>query len=172
MKAAVFANIIHTIQINMIKVRLQIADGAIEDTADKYGLVYLKADNRFAAPTKGFETSKYAEQPGSNINPKTVDDEFDYKVEFFVKANGDLGNANAVIANFNSLLYIQDADKIKTFKQVTFYNDYKKVKIVGYPTPIAEATDFWRDSNGNAADVVCVEWTIKVNDPTLCDFNI
>ena len=172
MKAAVFANIIHTIQINMIKVRLQLADGAIEASADKYGVVYLKADNRSAAPTKGFETSKYAEQPGSNINPKTVDDEFDYKVEFFVKANGDLGNANAVIANFNSLLYTQDADKIKTFKQVTFYNDYKKVKIVGYPTPIVEATDFWRDSNGNAADVVCVEWTIKVNDPTLCDFNI
>ena len=172
MKAAVFANIIHTIQINMIKVRLQIADGAIEDTADKYGLVYLKADNRFAAPTKGFETSKYAEQPGSNINPKTVDDEFDYKVEFFVKANGDLANANAAIAAFNSLLYTKDADGIKTFKQITFYNDYKKVKIVGYPNPIEEATDFWRDSNGNAADVVCVEWTIKENDPTLCDFNI
>ena len=101
-----------------------------------------------------------------------VDDEFDYKVEFFVKADGNLGNANAVIANFNSLLYTQDADKIKTFKKVTFYNDYKKVKIVGYPTPIAEATDFWRDSKGKTADVVCVEWTIKVNDPTLCDFNI
>ena len=172
MKAAVFANIIHTIQISMIKVRLQIADGAIEDTADKYGLVYLRADNRFAAPTKGLETSKYAEQPGSNINPKTVDDEFDYKVEFFVKADGNLGNANSVIASFNSLLYTQDADKIKTFKKVTFYNDYKKVKIVGYPSPIEEATDFWRDSKGKAADVVCVEWTIKVNDPTLCDFNI
>lgn len=156
----------------MIKVRLQIADGAIEDTADKYGLVYLSADNRLAAPTKGYEVSKYAEQPGSNIIPKTVDDEFDYLVKFFVKADGDIGNANAVIASFNSLLYTNDQDNIKTFKQVTFYNDYKKVKIVGYPNPIAEATDFWRDSKGNAADVVCVEWTIKVNNPTLCDFNI
>lgn len=156
----------------MIKVRLQIADGAIEDTADKYGLVYLKADNRFAAPTKGFEASQYAEQPGSNINPKTVDDEFDYKVEFFIKADGDLGNANAVITNFNSLLYTETADHVKTFKQVTFYNDYKKVKIVGYPTPIDEAMGFWRDSKGRTADVVRVEWTIKVNNPTLCDFNI
>ena len=172
MKAAVFANIIHTIQISMIKVRLQIADGAIEDTADKYGLVYLRADNRFAAPTKGLETSKYAEQPGSNINPKTVDDEFDYKVKFFVKADGSVGNANAVIARFNARLYTEDENKVKTFKQVAFYNDYKKVKIVGYPSPIEEATDFWRDSKGRAADVVCVEWTIKVNDPTLCDFNI
>ena len=46
------------------------------------------------------------------------------------------------------------------------------VKIVGYPSPIEEATDFWRDSRGKQADVVCVEWTINVNDPTLCDFNI
>lgn len=172
-KDAAFANITHkTHQTTMIKVRLQIADGTIEDTADKYGLVYIKADNRFAAPLKGFETSKYAEQPGSNINPKTVEDEFDYKVEFFIRADGDIGNANAVIANFNALLYTQDADNIKTFKQVTFYNDYKKVKIVGYPSLISEATDFWRDSRGRAADVVCAEWTIKVNDPTLCDFNI
>ena len=156
----------------MIKVRLQIADGNIEDTADKYGLVYLSADNRFAAPTKGFETSKYAERPGSNIIPRTVDDEFEYKVNFFIKVDGDLENANQKIAAFNSLLYTKDADNIKTFKQVTFYNDYKRVKIVGYPNPIEEATDFWRDSNGKVADVVCVEWTIKVNDPTLCDFNI
>lgn len=155
----------------MIKVRVQIADGEIKDTIE-YGLIYLESDSRFSAPTKGFEESTYAEQPGSNIDPKTVDDKFDYKVKFFVKADRDLENANQKIAAFNSLLYTKDADNIKTFKQVTFYNDYKKVKIVGYPKPIEEATDFWRDSRGKQADVVCVEWTIMVNDPTLCDFNI
>lgn len=156
----------------MITVRLQIADGDIKDTASEYGLVYLEADSRLAAPIKAFEKSTYAEQPGSNLDPKTVDDEFDYKVKFFVKANGDLDNANAVISNFNALLYTENTDNIKTFKQVTFYNDYKKVKIVGYPSPISEATEFWRDSMGRQADVVCVEWTIHVNNPTLCDFNI
>lgn len=156
----------------MIKVRLQIADGGLFDTADAYGLVYLEADSRFAAPIKGHEKSSYPEQPGTNLDPKTVDDEFEYKVKFFVKADGDLENANQKIAAFNSLLYTKDADNIKTFKQVTFYNDYKKVKIVGYPSPIEDATDFWRDSRGKQADVVCVEWTINVNNPTLCDFNI
>lgn len=156
----------------MITVRLQIADGEVKDTASEYGLVYLEADSRFAAPTKGFEESTYAEQSGSNIDPKTVDDKFDYKVKFFVKTDGDIGNANAIIAKFNALLYTKDANNIKTFKQVTFYNDYKKVKIVGYPKPIEEATEFWRDSRGRQADVVCVEWTITANDPTLCDFNI
>lgn len=156
----------------MIKVRMQIDGGDIKDTASEYGLIYLESDNRLNAPIKGFEKTSYAEQPGFNIDPRTVDDGFEYKVRFFIKADGELGNANAVLSSFNSLLYSQDEDSVKTFKQVAFYNDYKKVKIVGYPTPIAEATDFWRDSRGNVADVVCVEFIINVNDPTLCDFNL
>lgn len=155
----------------MIKVRLQIANGDILDTADNYGLVYISADSRFAAPIKQREVTTYAEQEGENISTKTVDDAFDYKVTWFIKADGSLGNANAVIARFNSLLYTQDGD-VKTFKQVVFYNDYKKVKIVGTPSPIQEATEFWRDQSGKQHDVVCVEWVIRVSKPSLCDFNL
>ena len=155
----------------MIKVRLQIADGNIIDTADTYGLVYISADSRFDAPIKEFEKTSYPEQEGENILAKTVSDAFDYKVTWFVKADGSLGNANAVIARFNSLLYTQEGD-VKTFKQVTFYNDYKKVKIVGTPSLIQEATEFWRDANGKQHDVVCVEWVIRVSKPSLCDFNL
>lgn len=155
----------------MITVRLQIADGNIVDTADTYGLVYISADSRFAAPIKEFERTSYPEQEGENILAKTVSDAFDYKVTWFVKADGSLGNANAVIARFNSLLYDQEGD-VKTFKQVTFYNDYKKVKIVGTPSLIQEATEFWRDANGKQHDVVCVEWVIRVSKPSLCDFNL
>ena len=155
----------------MIKVRLQIADGDILDTADNYGLVYISADSRFSAPIKQREVTTYPEQEGENISAKTVDDAFDYKIVWFVKADGSLGNANGVIARFNSLLYTQEGD-VKTFKQVTFYNDYKKVKIVGIPSPIQEATEFWRDAQGTQHDVVCVEWVIRVSKPSLCDFNL
>ena len=155
----------------MIKVRLQIADGDILDTADNYGLVYISADSRFAAPIKQREGTTYAEQEGENTSTKTVDDAFDYKVTWFIKADGSLNNANDTIARFNSLLYTQDGD-VKTFKQVAFYNDYKKVKIVGIPSPIQEATEFWRDANGKQHDVVCVEWVIRVSKPSLCDFNL
>jgi hypothetical protein len=155
----------------MITVRLQIADGNIVDTANTYGLVYISADSRFAAPIKEFEKTSYPEQEGENILAKTVSDAFDYKVTWFVKADGSLGNANAVIVRFNSLLYTQEGD-VKTFKQVTFYNDYKKVKIVGTPSLIQEATEFWRDANGKQHDVVCVEWVIRVSKPSLCDFNL
>lgn len=155
----------------MIKVRLQIGDSDIVDTIDGYGLVYVSSDHRLEAPIKEFEKTSYPEQEGENIHPATVSDAFDYKVTWFVKADGSLDNANAVIARFNSLLYTQEGD-MKTFKQVTFYNDYKKVKIVGTPSPIQEATEFWRDQSGKQHDVVQVEWVIRVSKPSLCDFNL
>lgn len=155
----------------MIRVRLQIGDGKIYDTEQQYNLVYVSSDNRFAAPTKEFETTSYPEQSGVNIHPKTTDNSFDYKVSFFVKANGSLENANQFIKAFNAQLY-EEVDGVKEFKQVSFYNDYKKVKIVGYATPIQEATEFFRDSNGTQHDIVVVEWVIKVGNPNLCDFNL
>lgn len=151
--------------------RLQIGDGAILDTIDGYGLVYVSSDSRFEAPIKEMEKTSYPERAGENSLNKAVRDAFDYKVKWFVKANGSLDNANKVIANFNSQLYTQDND-IMTFKRVSFYNDYKKVLIVGRPSLIAEATEFWRDANGKQHDVVCVEWVIRVSRPNLCDFNL
>lgn len=155
----------------MIKVRLQIGDGEILDTIDGYGLVYVSSDHRFEAPIKEFDKISYPEQEGENIIPKSVSDAFDYKITWFVKADGNLGNANRIIRRFNLCLYTQIND-IKSFNQVTFYNDYKKVKIVGTPSLIQEATEFWRDANGKQHDVVCVEWVIRVSKPRLCDFNI
>lgn len=155
----------------MIRVRLQIGDGEILDTIDGYGLVYVSSDHRFDAPIKEFEKTSYPEEEGEHVLAKTVSDAFDYKVTWFVKADGSLGNANAVIARFNSMLYTQEGD-VKTFKQVAFYNDYKKVKIVGTPSLIQEATEFWRDARGKQHDVVCVEWVIRVSRPSLCDFNL
>ena len=155
----------------MLRVRLKIGSGSVADT-QTYGLVYLSADHRFAAPTKGFETSAYPEEGGEHILNKTVDDAFDYKVKFFIQAT-TLSNANAKIKAFNDLLYTQASGQdTKVFNEVTFYNDYKKVKIVGYPQPIQEATEFWRDTTDTQYDVVVVEWTIRVVKPSLCDFNL
>lgn len=155
----------------MITVRLKIGDGTIQDTRE-LGLVYLDSDKRLGAEIKGFETTAYPEEEGEHIIPKSVDAAFDYKVKFFIQANS-VDNANAKIAAFNASLYSKDAGSdVKTFKQVELYNDYKRHKIVGYPLPIAEATDFWRDPDNQVNDVVVVEWTIRVTKPSLCDFNI
>lgn len=156
----------------MLTVRIKIGNGQIKDSTE-YSLVYLSADNRFAADTKGFESTSYPEEEGEHIIPKTVDAAFDYKVRFYVRAEGALENANQKIAAFNALLYSQaSGSDVKTFNKVEFYNDYKKVLIVGYPKPISEATDFWRDGSGKTHDVVVVEWTIRVTEPSLCNFNL
>ncbi|MBO7510237.1 MAG: hypothetical protein J6T35_03555, partial [Bacteroidales bacterium] len=121
-------------------------------------------------PSKGFESTSYPEEEGEHIIPKTVDAAFDYKVKFFIQATS-LKDANAIIDDFNASLYTKSGD-VKTYKQVEFYNDYKRHKIVGYPSEIAEATDFWRDRDNHLNDVVIVEWNIRVDKPSLCDFSL
>lgn len=155
----------------MITVRIKIGDGAIMDT-QAYGLVYLDSDKRVGAPSKGFEATSYPEEEGEHIIPKSVDAAFDYKVKFFIQAD-TLENANEKIDAFNAALYTQESvGGVKTYKQVEFYNDYKRHKIVGYPQPIPEATDFWRDPGNQVNDVVIVEWNIRVTKPSLCDFSL
>lgn len=159
----------------MIKVRIQVADEAINDTYDAFGLIYMSSDHRFAAPTKGFAKSTYAEEPGEYVDTRTVDDAFDYKVKFCIETpNKNLVNANAKIKAINDAMYSIDANGVKTFKTLTFYNDYKRVKIVGIPQPIAEVEekDLFRDSHGNVKDIVVCELTIRVNDPSLCDWDL
>lgn len=152
--------------------RLKIGTGALQDVFNKWGLIYVSADNRFDAPTKGFASTSYPEEAGEHIDPRTMPAAFDYKVKFLVMApNSDLANANTKIAAFNAALY-DVVNQVRTYKTVEFYNDYKRVKIVGIPQPIAEAETFWRDKKGKVHDCVQVEWTIRVNDPTLCDFSI
>ncbi len=137
-----------------------------------YGLVYLDSDKRVGPETKGFEATAYPEDEGEHVIPKTVDAPFDYLVKFFIKATS-LESANAVIDSFNRSLYTQAAgSSVKEYKQVEFYNDYKRHKIVGYPKPIANATEFWRDPTSQVNDVVVVEWQIRVAKPSLCDFSL
>ena len=156
----------------MIRVQLQIGDGAIYDTYDKHGLVYISSDTIFSAPVKEMEKTSYPETDGEHIDTSVVFVSFDYKIQFFVNASHGINNANQKIFDFNKkLLYIDEFGRRRVHK-VVFYNDYKKVKIVGIPNPIQEATEFWRDSNGRAHDVVCVEWKIRVTNPDECDFNL
>lgn len=156
----------------MIQSRLQIADGDILNLYDGYKLIHMETDTRFEAPIKKRDTTSYAEEAGEHTDPRTVQDAFDYKVTFIVEApNKNLTNANAVIDEFNRKLYTQDGE-IRTYKEITFYNDFKRIKIVGLPEPIQDAKSLYRRQNGEVMDCAQVEWTIRVSDPTKCDFNL
>lgn len=156
----------------MINVRIQIGDGAIEDTFTAYKLIYMEADHRTEAPIKKRDVTTYAEQAGDNTDPRTVQDAFDYKAQFIIDGqNRNLENVNAIVAAFNKKLYTQPSNSdIRTYKEVTFYNDFKRVKIVGLPEPIAEPKEMKRSKKGY--DFAEVEFVIHVSDPTKCDFNL
>ena len=158
----------------MIRVRLQIGDDEILDTFEGWGFIYMDADERTEAPIKKREVSSYAEEAGERTDPRTVQDAFDYKVKFLIECpNRNLENANAKIALFNKSLYTRGYDSnIRTYKEVTFYNDYNRVKIVGLPEPIAQPTDFFRKQDGSALDCAQVELKIRVGDPSKCDFDM
>ena len=154
----------------MINVRIKIGNGEIYDTYKKYGLIYKESDNIIGAPIKDFDSTSYSGENGTHIDPRTVANSFDYKVTFIVLAdNSNLNNANAKINAFNKALYSLTGDgDIRQYKEVTFYNDYKRVKIVGIPQAISEAKKSYR----NRTDCVEVEFVIKVEDPDKCDFNL
>lgn len=158
----------------MLTARIKIGEnGTVQDT-QAFGLIYLDSDKRVGPESKGFEATSYPEEEGEHIIPKTVDAAFDYTVKFFVQAPlGNLSNANAVIKAFNQQLYTQESiGGEKQYHQVEFYNLYKRHKIVGYPSEISEATEFWHDKSGWQSDVVVVNWKIRVTQPSLCDFSI
>lgn len=156
----------------MINVRIKIGDGAIEDTFAAHKLIYIDADNRTEAPIKKRDVSSYVEQAGDNTDPRTVQDAFDYKVQFIIDGQDkDLKRVNSIIAAFNKKLYAQPANSnIRVYKEVTFYNDFKPHKIVGVPEPIAECKEFKKSRNGY--EFAQVEFVIHVSDPTKCNFDL
>lgn len=158
----------------MITARIQIEDGAIEDTYGKWGFIYMEGDKRFAAPEKKRDTTSYAEEAGEHTDLRTVDDVFDYKATFLVEApNKNLVNANSKIKAWNDAIRERTSGSdVKRCKTVTLYDDYKRCKIVGIPEVIEEAEDYYRRQDGSAMDCVQIEMTIHVNDPSLCEFDI
>ncbi len=160
----------------MINSRIQIENGAIEDFYKKWGFIYVSSDNRFAAPEKKRDVSSYAEHAGENNDPRTVDDAFDYSAKFLIEApNKNLVNANSKIKAWNDAVReLTAGSDIKRCKTITFYNDYKRVKIIGIPEIIADVdeNDFYRRQDGRIMDCVVVKLTIHVSNPSLCDFDL
>ena len=159
----------------MITARLQIENGELLDTYEGWGFIYMKADRRFAAPEKKRDTSSYAEEPGAHEDPRTVDDEFDYKINFLIETpNKKLVNANSKIKAWNDAVREKIAGSdVKRCKTVTMYDDYKRCKIVGIPEIIetVDEDDYFRRQDGSAMDCVVVELVIHVSDPSLCEFD-
>ena len=161
----------------MITSKIKIGeDGEFKDSRE-YGLVFLSADSLLAAEVKDFDTTSYPEEEGEHIIPKSVDAPFDYQAKFFISperliGEDKLADANKIVSDFNARISTLDLEtKVRTFKKIYFYNEYKGILIVGYAKPISKPETFWRDTRGIVNDVVVVEWNIRVTKPSECDFN-
>lgn len=159
----------------MIRAQIQIGSGAVTDTFDTWGLIYVDADKRTEAPLKERDVTNYIGTAGENMDPRTVQAPFDYTVTFLIEApNSNASNANALIAAFNKALYTtaNNNTSVRVYKTVTFYNLHDRVKIVGIPDPIAEPKSFYRRQDGSVMDCVEVELKIRVTDPKKCNFDL
>lgn len=160
----------------MIATRIKIGDNPIVDIYKHYGFIYIDADERTSAPIKKYDVTTYAGEAGEHIDNRTVFDAFDYTVKFLIECpNNGLSNANQKISVFNADLFKQasNSDTLSA-QQVTFYNDFNRVKIVGYAEPIAQPKEFFRWERGleTLPDCAEVELKIRVANPSLCDFNL
>ncbi len=140
------------------------------DAYETWGLIYLDADERHEAPTKPLKATSYAEEAGEHIDPRSVQDAFDYRVTFAITGDGknSVEAVNHKINAFNQAMYdVDPITQIRTYKEITFFNELNDVVIVGYPNPIEEAKEMYRGEQGEY-DCAVVELVIRVADPRKC----
>ena len=153
----------------MIRARIQIGKGEIYDAYDKYGFVYLDADERTAPDIQDYTTTKYVEDSVEFIDTRTIEVAFDYKVKFLVEApNGNFKSVNNKIDDFNKLLFVRGQGGMLYAQKVTLYNDLNRVKIVGYPKPVSEPTEVYHTGSYGGSYWIAFELTIHVSNPKEC----
>ncbi len=158
----------------MIKSLIQIEGGEVWDFYEKFGFIYMDADERTAPDEKEDAVSSYAEDPGEHRDGRTVDAPFDYTVRFIVEAEGsDADNVNKKIAAFNDAVreIIPDGG-VKRKREIAFYNLNNRCKIVGTAEVIAVPKEAQYAHRAGLTDYADVELKIRVSDPSKCDFAI
>ena len=153
----------------MIRARIQIGKGEVYDAYDKYGFVYLDADERTAPDIQDYTSTKYVEDAEEHVDPRTIEVAFDYKIKFLVEApNGNYKSVNNKVDDFNTLLFTRDDSGVLNAQKITIYNDLNRVKVVGYPKPISEPTEVFHTDSYGGSDWIALELTVHVSNPKEC----
>lgn len=158
----------------MIRSKIQIENGEVQDFYDAFGFIYIDADERTAAPEKEDAVTSYAEQAGENRDGRTVKAPFDYTAKFIVEArNGDLAGVNTKVSAFNRAVRKMTIDSDVVIKrEIAFYNLINNVKIVGTCEPISEPTEVWHSNIYGELDFAEISLKMRVSNPNKCDFEL
>ncbi len=158
----------------MIKVKVQIENGAIEDSYEKWGFIPMDADERTAPDEKEDDVTGYVEEAGEHRDGRTVYAPFDYTAKFLVEApNKDLTNVNKKIAAFNAAIREKEqGSDVMRKKEIALYHLLNRVKIVGYPDLIAVPKKVYHSNRLGDLDFAVFELKIRASDPRKCDFEL
>lgn len=158
----------------MIGSKIQIENGAVEDFYEKWGFIYIDADERTAPDEREDAVSSYAGEAGEHRDGRTTYAPFDYTAKFIVEApNKDLTNVNVRINDFNRAIRgTKTGSDIMSKREITFYNILNRVKIVGFPELIAQPTKVYHSDRYGELDYAQVKLKIRVSDPRKCDFEL
>lgn len=109
---------------------------------------------------RGDIATDYIPQPG----------ESGYEQFYHEAARIDYRTANDLIAEFNDRIRTRLANGVYQYKRIIFWDKHKHRKIVGWAQPIGQEPEDFYYCHGES--VAVLEMTIKVDDPSLCDFNM
>lgn len=109
---------------------------------------------------RGDVATDYIPQPGED----------GYEQFYHEGTRMDMRTANDLIAEFNDRIRTRLTNGVYQYKRITFWDKHKRRKIVGWAQPIGqEPEDFFYC---HCESVAVLEMTIKVDNPSLCDFNV
>lgn len=147
-------------------------DKVVYDSYDSFGFLFVGADKRTAPDEKEDAVTSYAGESGEHRDGRTCYAPFDYKVEFLVEAKSQkLDNVNTKIREFNRAIREKTSDNaVMKRREITFYNQYDRVKITGIPQLISEPTELYHSRKLGEIEYAKVELIIRVTDPRKCDF--
>lgn len=158
----------------MMRADIQIENGERQDTRDAFGLTYLSSDKLLAAPVRAYEATSYAEQAGENIDPRTTEEAFDFKITFCTESidpRVSMRRTSTLIKKINDALFSRtQGGDIMTARKVTIYDYPRNRVIVGYPKPITEPEDD-QYFISRSQEFAVVSLNLRVTNPNECDFD-
>lgn len=147
-------------------IRLSI-DGATPIDLREQGFYLLESPHMLVPPQRNYEEERYPEKDGALIYPKTSYEPFDYTVK--LEYCGDRASLNTAIRNLWNSMF-DEALGLRTAKQITLYNDYDGVVIVGY-AKAAEGDDMTIFQTTSITEGWwAFDFTLRVVRPDLCTF--
>lgn len=149
----------------MLRVSFSFDGGdSVHDSYDRYRWIYVDSDDAFSAPLKENDKVAY-ENGGLAYTNKYHEKEFDYKINFVARG---VNRTEDDAANAYLNTFMEDIHTGEEMNEITFYNPYKGVKIVGVYKEVEEKNFLRREG---VEDCVRIELTLRVLDPSKCDFD-